>query len=183
LRNGELMATTLMRSNNAFLLMPYNVFEFTLLQEMIAVSVGVNVGSYSHFALSMHVYAEQKAIAQRAVVAFEEGDGRTCCAMPSMPALPDPFEQVRTLSALEAELRHDYALAEPSEILDRGKPLNDYWRSFYHMLIFHAAVRARCFDLAHYCLDRVPGYFRQLMNRHLPPQMAQLSLFRVRGAG
>jgi thymidylate synthase len=45
-----------MRSNDVFLGLPYDVFNFTMLQELMAVELGIELGSYIHFAASLHLY-------------------------------------------------------------------------------------------------------------------------------
>jgi hypothetical protein len=56
LRDGELHAITTMRSNDIWLGFPYDVFAFSAMQQMIAWSVGAQVGNYYHRAGSMHIY-------------------------------------------------------------------------------------------------------------------------------
>ena len=45
-----------MRSNDIFRGLPYNLIQFTTLQEIIAGWLGLEVGSYSHTVSSLHVY-------------------------------------------------------------------------------------------------------------------------------
>lgn len=56
IRNDLLCATVHMRSNDAFLGFPYDVYLFTNLQELMAARLKVGLGSYTHYAASMHVY-------------------------------------------------------------------------------------------------------------------------------
>ena len=56
IRNGKLYATTVMRSNDLYLGFPYDVAFFTELQKMIAFRVGVEYGTYTHIANSLHMY-------------------------------------------------------------------------------------------------------------------------------
>ncbi|MCB9231508.1 MAG: thymidylate synthase [Bacteroidia bacterium] len=56
LRNDRLNLTTFMRSNDAFFGLPHDVFCFTMLQEMVAVKLGFEIGHYSHICTSMHIY-------------------------------------------------------------------------------------------------------------------------------
>ncbi len=55
-RNGCLDAFTVMRSNDVFLGVPYDVTMFTRLQLTLAWALGVAVGTYTHTAFSMHIY-------------------------------------------------------------------------------------------------------------------------------
>lgn len=54
--NGRLNMGTVMRSNDVWLGFPYDVFQFTQLQLSLAISLGVQVGTYEHYAWSLHLY-------------------------------------------------------------------------------------------------------------------------------
>lgn len=56
LRNGELSLNVQMRSNNAFSVLPYDVYLFTSLQTYAAQILKVPVGRYRHYMSSAHVY-------------------------------------------------------------------------------------------------------------------------------
>jgi thymidylate synthase len=45
-----------MRSNDIWLGVPYDYFVFTSLQTKMAMELGVDVGEYTHFAGSLHLY-------------------------------------------------------------------------------------------------------------------------------
>lgn len=55
-REGSLHAFVNMRSNDVIWGVPYDVFLFTALQELMAVELGLQLGSYYHYAASMHIY-------------------------------------------------------------------------------------------------------------------------------
>lgn len=57
MRDGKLFATTYMRSNDIWLGFPYDVFTFTCLQIALAMELGVKLGTYTHIAGSLHLYA------------------------------------------------------------------------------------------------------------------------------
>ena len=48
IRDGRLLCIGTMRSQSAALVMPYDIFVFTLLQEYVAVRLGQSLGSYIH---------------------------------------------------------------------------------------------------------------------------------------
>lgn len=56
IRNGKLDMITTMRSNDIVLGFTYDVFNFTVMQELMANELGVEVGTYYHNAASMHIY-------------------------------------------------------------------------------------------------------------------------------
>lgn len=60
IRDGKLHATTYMRSNDIWLGFPYDVFSFTCFQIMLAFELGVEIGTYTHIAGSLHLYSRNK---------------------------------------------------------------------------------------------------------------------------
>lgn len=55
-RNSLVHCITTMRSNDVILGLPYDVFFATMLQELLAVTLKLDVGLYTHFAGSLHTY-------------------------------------------------------------------------------------------------------------------------------
>lgn len=60
IRNGKLNCTAVMRSNDIWFGFPYDVAFFTELQKYIADKLGVGYGTYTHFAVSLHMYDRDK---------------------------------------------------------------------------------------------------------------------------
>jgi thymidylate synthase len=60
-RGGRLDWTQIMRSNDLFRGLPYNILQFTVLQEVLAGWLGLEVGSYHHWSDSLHIYAADLA--------------------------------------------------------------------------------------------------------------------------
>lgn len=56
IRDGKLHMTVYMRSNDLWTGFPYDVFSFTCFQIMLAFRLGVEIGTYTHFAGSLHLY-------------------------------------------------------------------------------------------------------------------------------
>lgn len=56
IRDGKLNMTTFMRSNDVWFGYPYDVFNFTMLQEIMASLLNIEVGTYTHIADSFHIY-------------------------------------------------------------------------------------------------------------------------------
>lgn len=56
IRNGALHMITTMRSNDVWLGLPYDVFNFTCMQIRMAMELGVDIGIYYHNAGSLHLY-------------------------------------------------------------------------------------------------------------------------------
>jgi len=69
-RDGRLDWLQVMRSNDLMWGLPYNIVQFTSMQEIMAGWLGVDVGAYTHISDSLHVYerhwAELDAVADTA---------------------------------------------------------------------------------------------------------------------
>jgi thymidylate synthase len=61
LRNSRLEWLQVMRSNDAFRGFPYNIVQFTTIQETIAGWLGVEMGGYTHVSDSFHAYTSDLA--------------------------------------------------------------------------------------------------------------------------
>lgn len=58
LRNNKLNLITTMRSNDIWLGLPYDLFNFTCMQIQMAMELGVDIGHYYHNAASLHLYKD-----------------------------------------------------------------------------------------------------------------------------
>lgn len=56
IRENKLYMTTYMRSNDIWLGFPYDVFQFTCMQILLSMELGVELGEYTHIAGSLHLY-------------------------------------------------------------------------------------------------------------------------------
>lgn len=89
-----------MRSNDAHTGLPHDLFAFTMLQELMARSIGLDVGEYTHMVGSLHLYQRDQETACLYV-----GEGwHVEDPMPPMP-IGDPWDQVQGLLKEERELR------------------------------------------------------------------------------
>lgn len=70
-RDGKLDWTQVMRSNDLYKGLPYNLVQFTSLQEVLAGWLGLGVGSYHHLSDSLHVYEGEEVELVRRSVAIE----------------------------------------------------------------------------------------------------------------
>lgn len=117
IRDGRLHLVASLRSNDAYLGLPHDIFCFTMLQEMMANRLGLELGEYVQMVGSFHLYDKHKARAERYM---REGHHRLA-QMPPMPA-GDPFDTVPALLKVEALVRARDSAA-PSAI----SSLPDFW--------------------------------------------------------
>jgi len=129
IRRGKLHAITNMRSNDAFLGLPHDVFAFTFLQEIVARSVGARLGTYKHAVGSLHLYDKDREKAQQ----YLKEAWQATISMPSMPE-ENPWPHIAKLLSVEAQIRRN-------KTANLGKlALPDYWADLIRLLQIYAAT-------------------------------------------
>jgi thymidylate synthase len=123
IRGGAVHAVVNMRSNDAIWGLPYDIFLFTMLQELLACELKLNLGTYTHSAASMHLYERHFELAAK-LVATQEREG---FEMPPMKA----HHELRRFLELEAQIRSGISLQDVTESLIS---LNNYWRDLLTVL-------------------------------------------------
>ena len=68
IRDDKLHLITTMRSNDAWLGLPYDIFAFTCLQRLIADALNIKYGTYTHQVGNMHLYEKNWKAAEEALV-------------------------------------------------------------------------------------------------------------------
>lgn len=141
-RDHRLEWLQIMRSNDVFLGLPYNLIQFTFLQEVIAGWLGLEPGHYHHVSDSLHLYERDastikqhrddrtlpserfslpkiesdKAIATLAAaidqIIDEKCPAETIAALPEQSDLPTPY--ISMLRVLAAEGLRRRRLSEPA---------------------------------------------------------------------
>lgn len=132
-RAGKLHVVTTMRSNDAYRGLPHDVFAFTFMQELVARTIGHEIGTYSHFVGSLHLYDENERQARDYLAeGWQERIG-----MPAMP-IGDPWRALQWLLGVEEAIRK----------LGPGAPLildgvDAYWADLARLLRMKALLRAK----------------------------------------
>jgi thymidylate synthase len=123
-RQNKLHMFTCMRSNDVIWGLPHDLFCFTMLQEIIARDLGIEIGTYKHAVGSLHLYDAKIEEAQEFL---REGFQSTLEPMPPMP-LGDPWPAITVLLQSESAIRTGALFkAEFSEI-------DPYWADFIRLL-------------------------------------------------
>lgn len=125
IRNDRLDMVTSMRSNDAYKGLPHDVFSFTMLQEIAARMLKVELGEYHHFAASLHLYDENAAGARAFI--DEKFQGRVGADMPEMPLNDKPWLDIKIFLSAEAAIRA--GLPVPEEV----GALDPYWRNLVNL--------------------------------------------------
>ena len=124
LRDARLECCVTMRSNDAFKGLPHDTFCFTMIQEIIARELGVELGVYKHFAGSLHLYEDSINGAQQYLT---EGYHSSLAMPPMPPGSQWPF--VQRLLAVEDRIR----MGEGEVAVDPALPL--YWQDLSRLLL------------------------------------------------
>ena len=127
IRNGEMNTITYMRSNDAYMGLVHDVFSFTMIQEIVARILGVNVGSYLHNVGSLHLYERNSEEVKKYM---DEGWHSTEEAMPPMPE-GDPRPSIKAMLEAESEVRRKESL---NHDVAEDKNLDDYWLDLIRLL-------------------------------------------------
>ena len=126
IREDKLNLITHMRSNDAHLGLPHDVFCFTMLQEIMARALGIDIGKYKHFVGSLHIYKKDIPIIQGFL---DEGLQSTKKYMPSMPAC-DPWPHIKRFLEVEYSIRTNGDFNRESL-----RDMDPYWADLTRLLI------------------------------------------------
>jgi thymidylate synthase len=146
IRDSKLNTTIIMRSNNASFLFPYNIFEFSLLSEVIANEVDVEMGEIHFQAVSMHLYENNFEKASKII---EETEFKDFSFSNPIPKSNNSLEEIKKLIKLEADLRHASMGITKDNVntwIDNAREeLDEYWVQFY-LIILHFISEKKLFD-------------------------------------
>ena len=131
-RGHQLHAFVSMRSNDAYIGLPHDVFAFTMIQELVARELGVEVGTYTHAVASLHLYAKHEHGARKYI---EEGYQERV----SMPPMPNgsPREAITRLVEFEEAVRTSDCYASMPGNLD------DYWLDIARLLAIYGSYKGK----------------------------------------
>ncbi|WP_309387048.1 thymidylate synthase [Cerasicoccus frondis] len=150
IREEQLITSIIMRSNNAFMLMPYNIFEFSMLAEIVANNVGVKCGKLVYFAGSMHLYERDFKNAKETIESFYRSPEAENSIMNAIPPGEGVIESVNEFCMHEAVLRHESGKINNLNIktyIDKAESaLKPYWFQFYLILLSHIVDSNKCYD-------------------------------------
>jgi thymidylate synthase len=134
LRNDALDLIVTMRSNDVWLGTPYDVFNFTMLQQMVATELGVKRGRYIHTAGSFHLYERNQTDAARTLYAAQQREQSNSTPLehiisgifnPTHPrtTLPLPMKELSAVQAAFLEL----TITGTVDRLEYYKELSEGW--------------------------------------------------------
>lgn len=125
-REGRLDCITHMRSQSVLMVLPYDLFLFTMLHEIVSSELEIEIGEYIHFCGSAHVYLDELSVATAVI-------GESEVAAPQMSAMPlHSLSLVPAILNAERAIRNfNFSIASSVSASD-GKI--DYWTNLLLVL-------------------------------------------------
>lgn len=140
-REGRLEWSQIMRSNDVILGLPYNIVQFTGLQEILAGWLELEVGTYNHYSDSLHLYqrdVEKIAINQKNNI--QNADSLELNKNESERIFKDIYERMKFLVTGSSNEKEIYSLG----ILDSNYVAYDNMMS---VIVAYVAHRQHKYDL------------------------------------
>jgi thymidylate synthase len=149
-RNDAVELIAYMRSNDVIRGLPFDVFTFTLIQEVVARALGKEVGPYTHMVGSLHLYKDDNGSAHKYL-------GEGVMAGMAMPAMPDgdPWPALELLQ----EVERSYRLLEPLPDVLATDP---YWLELFATLDGYRAFKDGDSETMQEVRDRLRGSVYEL---------------------
>lgn len=124
-RDGKLDLITMMRSNDAVVGLPHDVFAFTMLQELIARTLNLEMGIYRHWTASLHIYKSNFETAQNLI---NEGWQQVRDAEMTPMPIGDPWPYIAEV------LKAEYSFRVEGSTAPWKSTGSDYWDSLIWLL-------------------------------------------------
>jgi thymidylate synthase len=163
IRDEKLHQVVTMRSSDVILGIAYDVPAFTFFQELLALELGVECGSYTHLSGSMHIYERHYEMARKII---SDTSSRSTIPMRPLPATPP----VELLNEIEDVYRNTSRVSAPtydnkiaqfnsarlhvSNII-KFNGLDPYWIDWADVLAAHWAGKMGLDDVRESIMDRV----------------------------
>lgn len=135
-RAGALDCITYMRSNDAWLGLPYDVFNFTQLQRYVAACIGLPTGHYHHMVGSLHLYDTNRELALGVL-----GDVRRPVAVRTPHMHHKPTHSLRWAIALLKLCAIDSDTLTHTFVSCHFNNLDEGWRGYIEVLLHHRSKR------------------------------------------
>jgi thymidylate synthase len=176
IRNERLEWTQIMRSNDLFKGLPYNFVQFTTLQEVIAGWIGVEVGSYTHYCDSLHLYDEDLDFAFGSGHQIASPKNNDSLALPKELSQPIWTEMNRRVNLLVSGRFTEGQLDDLAKITDAPQAFTNLMA----LVVADAARRHGKFDAALTAASACKNPLLQLLwtrwqKRKAPKQRTEIS--------
>jgi thymidylate synthase len=141
IRDGELHQVASMRSSDIILGIAYDIPAFTLFQELLALELGVGLGTYTHISNSLHIYERHFEMVERILEDpwVKEFPNR-CKPMETMPSLP-PLDRLVFEEMLLRSAKTQDNMQVWVDTLEADHTIPTYWKDWLLILASHRAQK------------------------------------------
>ncbi len=147
IRDSKLNLICFMRSNDMFIGFPYDVFVFTMFQELMALETGYNLGWYHHIMTSSHIYDKHWDWASKIISKKSNNDGIT------MPIMPKNSKFMCDLITYEEQIRIGNL-----NISNFNCKISDYHESLILCLLYYRALKDKDSSEQKLVIDKIKKY-------------------------
>lgn len=149
-RDNKLEMITHMRSNDALFGLLHDVFSFTMIQEIIACYLNIEIGEYHHSVGNLHIYKNK---IPNITNYLKEGFQSTKFFMPNMPK-----EDIE--NSIKALMEYENKIRKGEEIDIEKIDLNEYWIDIILILLIYNEKKKTTHNQ-----DKLNQYFSLLKNK------------------
>lgn len=150
-RGNRLLMVSVMRSNSALMVLPYDFFVLTMLHELVSLLAKFQQGPYIHIAHSMHIYEDEIETARSTL----ESDCYPTHPMPPMPEDTD-LDLINSLAECERKIRISPDFSASENLIDK---FPEYWANLLRITYAHKCLLHSQEQLAHKTLERLTKPF------------------------
>jgi thymidylate synthase len=140
IRDNKLHMLNHMRSQSSAMVMPYDVFLMTMIQEFMARELDVELGEFHHYSGSLHYYLEEENFVDSILTEIRPA-GSIKKPMERMPKTS--IMELRKLLRFEKDIRENYYTMWDDKWFNelRNLNLNTYWEDIGYLLIVYAMIK------------------------------------------
>jgi thymidylate synthase len=155
-RDDKLHTVAYMRSQSAAMVLPYDVFVFTFLQEVLAVELGLTLGTYHHVCGSLHYYLDEQELVHKVLNEESISSSNIYIPAPQMPKTVSPLQMINTIFCCEEQIRSKIKHSSGKCNLDLPDMPN-YWKEVLLILVIANLTKVGA-DIKLY-LSYLPEYY------------------------
>lgn len=155
IRENKLILFVNMRSNDVFVGLPHDIFCFTMLQEIIAKELKVELGEYNHFISSCHFYKDDEIKIEQYL---QEGLQSSKTQMDTMPNSTS-LQIFKTVQQAESDIRKGIHIE--IELLD----LDIYWKDILYILKIYS-LRLKYIKNKKQFKNQIPSVLKMIKNKN-----------------
>ena len=152
-RQGKLDWTQMMRSNDVHRGFPYNVVQYTILQEILAGWLGIDVGAYTHYSDSLHYYVTDN---------FEINGKNNICSYntDSLRTTKEQFDEIvrKMYQIMQIMAFNDVSERELASLMSESLG-NEAYDNIMAMITLYIAHKKRYYNLEqkllHSCTNKI----------------------------